>query len=62
MANLDVTTVEESEYKGKPILSLPTPGKAKFPFSFGLAKARLILAHIDEIDSFVTKHEGQAGE
>ncbi len=41
------TQPEESEYNGKPILCL-TPG-SRFPFQFGLGKARMILAHCNAI-------------
>jgi hypothetical protein len=44
----------ESEYKGKPTLCL-NPDE-KFPFSFGLGKAQLILEHLEDIEAFVVKH------
>ena len=45
----------ESEYKGRPILTL-NPGE-KYPFSFGLSKAKLILKYIDAIRAFVEKYQ-----
>lgn len=45
----------ESEFKGRPILTL-NPGE-KYPFSFGLSKAKLILQYIDEIKAFVEKYQ-----
>jgi len=45
----------ESEFKGRPILIL-NPGE-KYPFSFGLSKAKLILKYIDEIRAFVEKYD-----
>lgn len=42
---------ELQEFKGKQTVVL-NPG-AKFPFSFGLGKARLILQHIKTIEKFV---------
>ena len=45
--------VERSEYKGKPLLVLKRREDDKFPFSFGLSKARLILENIDAIKKFV---------
>jgi hypothetical protein len=45
--------VEHSEFKGKPILILKRDENEKFPFSFGLSKAKLILENIDEIKKFV---------
>jgi hypothetical protein len=43
------------EYKGNKILVL-NPG-SKFPFSFGLAKAKLILQHLDAIRQFIQEHD-----
>ena len=48
--------VERSEYKGKPILVLRRTEEDKFPFSFGLGKARLIVEYIDEIKKFVAEY------
>lgn len=45
--------IERSEFKGKPILILKRDEEDKYPFSFGLSKARLILENIDEIKKFV---------
>ena len=43
------------EYKGNKILVL-NPG-SKFPFSFGVAKAKLVIEHIDAIKKFVEEYE-----
>jgi hypothetical protein len=43
--------VEVSEYKGSPIITLPT-GQER-GFSFGLTKAKLIVEFIDNIKKFV---------
>jgi hypothetical protein len=48
--------VERSEFKGKPILILKRDENEKFPFSFGLSKAKLILENIDEIKKFVDEN------
>ena len=40
------------EYKGNKILIL-NPG-SRFPFSFGLGKAKMILQHLDAIKKFVS--------
>lgn len=45
--------IEISEYKGKPILIIKRDEEDKFPFSFGLTKAKLILENIEEIKKFV---------
>ena len=49
--------VERSEYRGKPILVLKRSEDDKFPFSFGLAKAKMILECIEEIKKFVEENE-----
>lgn len=46
----------ESEFKGNPMLVLTQGPEDKFPFQFGLKKARLILEHIEDIKQFVAKH------
>ena len=48
--------VERSEYNGKPILILRRSEEDKFPFSFGLVKAKLILENIEEIKKFVAEN------
>lgn len=52
-----MSKVEESEYRNSPVLVIKKDDDDKYPFSFGLAKARLILAHYDDIKAFVEKHE-----
>lgn len=47
---------QESEFKGKPVLALHRSEGDKYPLRFGLAKAGLILAHVEEIRAFVGKH------
>jgi len=52
--------ITKGSYKGKPTISLKRNEEEKYPFTFGVAKAKLILAHIDEIKIFVedsTKEE-----
>ena len=46
---------KEGEYKGHPILILNP--NSRYPFSFGLAKAKLILQHIETIKEFVKKYD-----
>ena len=50
---------EISEFKGNKTLNLNP--EDKFSFSFGLAKAKLILKHLDSIKKFV-ETEGQSCE
>ncbi len=46
----------ESEFKGNPMLVLSQGPDDRFPFQFGLKKAKLILENIDEIKKFVEKY------
>lgn len=48
--------IERSEYKGKPVLVIKRDENDKYPFSFGLTKARLILDNIEEIKKFVAEN------
>jgi hypothetical protein len=48
--------VEKSEFKGKPIIILRRNPEDKFPFSFGVSKAKLILEHLEEIKKFVEEN------
>lgn len=45
--------VERGEFKGKPILILKRDDEDKYPFSFGLTKAKMIVENIDAIKKFV---------
>jgi len=48
--------VERSEYNGKPILVLRRSEEDKFPFSFGINKAKLIMENLEEIKKFVVEN------
>jgi hypothetical protein len=48
--------VERSEFKGKPIIILKRDEEEKFPFSFGLNKAKLIVENFEEIKKFVEEY------
>jgi len=49
--------VEESEYKGNPLLVLKNTAEDRYPFSFGIKKAKLIVEHFEDIKKFVAKHD-----
>ena len=49
--------ISESTYKEKPIIVLKRTEEEKYPFSFGIAKAKSILESIEEIQDFVAKHD-----
>ena len=48
--------VEHSDYNGKPILVLRRSEDDKFPFSFGINKAKLIIENLEEIKKFVAEN------
>lgn len=48
--------IERGEYKGNPIIIIKRNEDDKYPFSFGLAKAKLILENIEEIKKFVEEN------
>lgn len=48
-----MSTVEIGEFKGNPTISLKKNADDKYPFSFGIEKAKLIIEHIEEIKQFV---------
>lgn len=50
---------KRSEYKGAALIELHRSEEAndQWPFSFGLSKAKLIVANFDEIKKFVEEQE-----
>ena len=48
--------VEITEFKGKPVLVLKRDENDKYPFSFGMSKAKLILENLEEIKKFVAEN------
>jgi len=52
-----MSEVSESEYKGNPMIVIKSSPEDKFPFQFGVKKAKLVLAHIEDIRQFVAKHD-----
>lgn len=53
--------VEKSEFKGKPVIIIKRNENDRFPFSFGLGKAHLILDNLDEIKKFVEENDKEQG-
>jgi hypothetical protein len=49
--------VEKSEFKKNKIIKLLRNDDDKFPFSFGLGKAKLIIENYEEIVKFVKENE-----
>ena len=52
-----MTIAEESEYKGNPVLILKNNEDDRYPFTFGLKKAKLVVEHIKDVEKFVEKHD-----
>lgn len=53
-----MAVAEESEYKGNAMLVLKRSAEDRYPFQFGLSKAKLILESIPAIEAFVKTHGG----
>jgi hypothetical protein len=47
--------IEESEYKGNPMIVLKRNPDDPYPFQFGLGKAKLMLEAVEEIKAWVAK-------
>jgi hypothetical protein len=52
-----MSIVTEGEYKGNAMCVIKNSEEDKFPFQFGLKKAKLILENIEAIKKFVEKHD-----
>ena len=51
-----MSEVLEGDYRGNAMLIIRSTPQDKFPFQFGLKKAKLILEHLEDIKKFVEKH------
>jgi hypothetical protein len=54
--------VERSEFKGKPVLIMRRTEDDKYPFTFGMSKAKLILENLEEIKRFVEENSKEMGD
>ncbi|MCL5407652.1 MAG: hypothetical protein M1429_04110 [Patescibacteria group bacterium] len=52
-----MSIVSESEFKGNPMIVIKLDEEDKFPFQFGVKKAKLVLENIEEIKKFVERHD-----
>lgn len=52
-----MAVVEESEYKGNPMIVLRRSAEDRYPFQFGLSKAKLVLDAVEEIKVWVAKQD-----
>ncbi|MDR1788012.1 MAG: hypothetical protein LBR16_06145 [Treponema sp.] len=49
--------IEEGDYKGSPLIVLKKDENDRYPFQFGVEKAKKILACIEDIRAFVDKYD-----
>ncbi len=52
-----MSIVSESEFKGNPMIVIKIDEEDKFPFQFGMKKAKLIIENIEEIKKFIEKYD-----
>jgi len=52
-----MSIVEESEFKGNAMIVLKNDEEDKYPFQFGVKKAKLVLENIEAIKAFVEKND-----
>ena len=52
-----MSEIAEGEYRGSAMLVIRNTSDDRFPFQFGLKKAKLILEHLDDIKKFVEKYK-----
>lgn len=52
-----MSIVSESEFKGNPMLVIKNDEEDKYPFQFGVKKAKLVLENIEAVKKFVEKYD-----
>ncbi len=62
MADEEKKGAKIGEFKGNPVISLPVGGSDRYPFTFGLSKAKAILEYIDDIKKFVEDNDTKKEE
>ena len=48
------------EFKGNVVITLKRSEDDKYPFTFGLAKAKLIMEHLEDIKKFYEENKDKA--
>jgi len=51
-----MSEISEGDYRGNVMLIIRQNPQDKFPFQFGVKKAKLILEHLEDIRKFVVKY------
>jgi len=54
--------IEISEFKGHKVLKLMRSIEDKYPMSFGLQKAKLIMENLEEIKKFIEENDNEQVE
>jgi hypothetical protein len=57
-----MSIVSEGEFKGNKMIVIKMNEEDKYPFQFGIKKAKLVLENIDEIKKFVEKYDKASSE
>lgn len=52
-----MSIVSESEFKGNAMIVIKNDEEDKYPFQFGVKKAKLVLENIESIKKFVEKYD-----
>lgn len=52
-----MSIVEESEFKGNPMIVIKNGEDDQYLFQFGVKKAKLVLENIEEVKKFVEKYD-----
>lgn len=52
-----MSIVSEAEFKGNPMIVIKNDEEDKYPFQFGVKKAKLVLENIENIKKFVEKFD-----
>ena len=52
-----MSIVEESEFKGNPMIVIKQNEVDQYPFQFGVKKAKLVLENFEAIKKFVEKND-----
>ena len=50
------------EYKGSPVITLKRDEEDKYPLTFGLGKAKLILDNLEAVKAFYEANKDKAGK
>ncbi len=51
-----MSEITEGDYQGNAMIIIRQTPQDKFPFQFGVKKARLIVEHLEDIKKFIEKH------